>query len=145
MTLDRRTLLAALGVWLMLLGFAFINALFRERVLEPNLGAEPAHILATTTLAGAILVAAILWIGTSPRNYAWRELLTIGLLWFCLTVVFEFSVGRFVLGRSWAEFLADYDLTRGRLFLLVLLAELAGPPIAGLGRRMARKSEGGSR
>jgi hypothetical protein len=145
MFLDRRTLLAALGVWSLLLGFAFVNALFRRTVLEPNLGPEPAHFLATTTLAGATLVAALLWIGTSPRDYSLRELLRVGLLWFCLTVVFDFTFGRFVLGRSSRELLADYDPSRGRLFLLVLLTELIGPAIAGLGRRTARKGEGGAR
>jgi hypothetical protein len=107
MSLDRQTLLAALGVWSLILGFAFINAFFRRTVLEPNLGPEPAHFLATTTLAGATLVAALLWIGMSPRNYPLGQLLLIGLIWLGLTVVFEFILGRFVLGRSSRELLAD--------------------------------------
>jgi len=144
MVMRRQTLLQGLGVWFLLLGFAVINGFFRDLVLEPNLGPEPAHVLATTTLAGAVFVAAFLWIGTSRRSYLVRELLAVGVLWILLTVAFESSLGRLLLGRSWAELLADYDLSRGRLFGLVLLAELGGPLIAGLARRKARQIEGGA-
>lgn len=144
MSLEKRTLLTALGVWVALLGFAFVNGLFRERVLEPNLGLEPAHILATTTLAGAVLVAAFLFIATGPPVDSVRELLAIGMIWALATLCFESFVGHFVLGRSWAALLSDYDLLRGRLFGLVLLAELLGPLMIGLARRKARKTEQGA-
>jgi hypothetical protein len=140
----RKLILQGLGVWLLLLGFAFVNGLFRERVLEPNLGLEPAHILSTTTLAGAVLVAAFLFIATGPRIYSVRELLAIGMIWVLATLFFESFFGHFVLGRSWAALLSDYDLLRGRLFGLVLLAELVGPLMIGLARRRAWRTEHGA-
>lgn len=140
----RKLIFQGLGVWLLLLGFAVINGFFRERVLEPNLGLEPAHILATTTLAGAVLLAAFLFIATGPRVYSMRELLAIGMIWVLATLVFESFFGHFMLGRSWAALLSDYDLSRGRLFSLVLLAELVGPLMIGLARRRAWRTEYGA-
>ena len=43
--IPRRLRREALGLWLVFLGFAMINGFFRQRVLEPNLGPEPAHFL----------------------------------------------------------------------------------------------------
>lgn len=133
----RKLILQGLGVWLLLLGFAVINGFFRERVLEPNLGPEAAHVLATTTLAGAVFVAALLWIGTNLQGYSFRDLLAVGIIWSVLTAAFEFALG-LARGRSWAELIEDYDFTRWRLFGLVLLAELLSPLIAGLAGLMAR-------
>jgi len=134
----RKLILQGLGVWLLLLGFAVINGFFRERVLEPNLGPEAAHVLATTTLAGAVFVAALLWIGTNPRGYSFRDLLAVGIIWSVLTAAFEFALG-LARGRSWAELIEDYDFTRWRLFGLVLLAALVSPLIAGFAGRNARR------
>jgi hypothetical protein len=51
MVVRRRILLQALGVWALLLGFAVVNGLFRQTVLEPALGPEPAgrHLAALRT------------------------------------------------------------------------------------------------
>lgn len=138
------TRIAAIGVWACLLGFAIVNSLFQGFILEPNLGPEPAHFLATTTLAGAVIMASLLWIGTSAHRYSVRGLMEIGAIWLVLTVAFELSFGRLALGLSWGEILADYDISRGRLFGIVLLAEGAGPLLIGIGlrktdRRMTRQ------
>lgn len=127
----------ALAVWASLLGFAVINGLFRQRVLEPALGPEPAHILSTTTLAGAVFVAALLFVGLSSAEFVTSELLAIGLLWAVLTGLLELGLG-LARGVSTSELFADYDVTRGRLFGLVLLSEIVSPPIAGFLRRLGR-------
>lgn len=44
-----------------------------------------------------------------------------------LALAFEFGVGRYVDGLSWQHLLADYDLSRGRL-LLLLWGTLAAVP-----------------
>ena len=53
----------------------------------------------------------------------------IGGVWLGLTLCFEFGLGR-AMGRSWQELGAEYDLRRGRLWPLVLVALAAGPEIA---------------
>ena len=55
------------------------------------------------------------------------EALVIGIGWLIAAVAFEFGFGRYVDGLSWARLLADYDLTRGRLLLVLWLAVGAGP------------------
>jgi hypothetical protein len=50
-----------------------------------------------------------------------RQAAAIGLSWLALTLAFEFALGRFVSGLSWRQMLAEYDLTAGRLWLLVPL------------------------
>ena len=137
MAIRRRVLLQALGVWVLLLGFAVVNGLFRQRVLEPNLGPEPAHFLSTTTLAGAVFLAAFFFVGLRRGSESTAELLATGALWAILTVVFELGLG-LARGVASQDLFRDYDVTRGRLFGLVILTELFSPWIAGLLRRLGR-------
>ena len=131
----RRFFLQALGVWVLLLGFAIVNGYFRETVLESNLGPEPAHVLATTTLAGAVFLASLLFVALSSSAHSTRELLAIGVVWALLTAALELGLG-LARGLPSQDLFRDYDVTRGRLFGLVLLAELVSPLIAGLLRRL---------
>jgi len=55
------------------------------------------------------------------------EALVIGLGWLLGAIAFEFGFGHYVDGVSWSRLLSDYDITRGRLLLLVWLAVGAGP------------------
>lgn len=59
------------------------------------------------------------------------QALLVGGAWSSLTVGFEFSLGR-AQGKSWRELTAEYDLSRGRLWPLVLLTILLGPEAARL-------------
>ena len=137
MEIRRRVLLQALGVWLLLLGFAVINGLFRSLVLEPHLGPEPAQFLSTTTLAGAVFLAAFLFVGLRRGSESTSELLATGLLWAFLTAALELGLG-LARGVASQDLFRDYDVTRGRLFGLVILAELVSPWIAGSLRRLGR-------
>jgi hypothetical protein len=51
----------------------------------------------------------------------------VGILWAVLTVAFEFLAGHYAFGHPWPELLADYDLLRGRVWLLVLVTTLVAP------------------
>ncbi len=42
-------------------------------------------------------------------------------------VEIEFGAGRYGLDKSWRELLADYDLTRGRIWIAVLIVTLFAP------------------
>jgi hypothetical protein len=137
MMIRRRILLQALGVWVLLLVFAVVNGLFRQTVLEPFLGPEPAHFLATTTLAGAVFIAALFFVSWSPGGHSTVELLAIGVLWAILTAILELGLG-LARGVPSQDLFRDYDVTRGRLFGLVLVAELVSPLIAGLLRRLGK-------
>ena len=129
----------AVLVWLALLTFAFVNGFFRQRVLEPELGEELAHLLSTTTLCGAVFVAAVFLVGNRPRLPALRDLFIVGLGWATATIVLEIALGLLQGRRSPRALFADYDLTRGRLFALVVLTELCVPPLVGWLRRWAEQ------
>lgn len=133
----RQALSQALEVWALLFAFAVINGLFRQRVLEPALGREAAHVLSTTTLAGFIVVVALFFVCFRRDRFSTRELLTIGALWAGLTAFLELGLG-LARGLPARELFFDYDVSRGRLFGLVLLTELASPWFAGFLRRLGK-------
>jgi hypothetical protein len=49
------------------------------------------------------------------------EAIGVGLMWMILTIIFEFAVGRYVVGDSWGKLLGDYDLLQGRVWGLFIL------------------------
>jgi hypothetical protein len=53
--------------------------------------------------------------------------LKVGVVWLCLTLAFEFLVGHYVFGNTWSALLADYDLSRGRIWIAVLVLTLLSP------------------
>lgn len=116
----------AIVTWLGLAFLAIANGVFREAVIAPRVSAETAHVVSTLSLCLLILLltwVAIPWIAPASTS----EAFSIGLLWFLTTVAFEFGFGRLVAGKSWSTLLADYDLTAGRIWILVLLATLTAP------------------
>lgn len=146
MTAVRRKglVLQAVAVWLGLLAFAVINGYFRVNFLEPQVGSEVAHFVSTTTLCGAVFLATLLFIGNQRITPATRDLFGIGLLWSTATVLFETSLGLAAGRRSAADLFADYDLLRGRLFVFILLAEVAAPPLVGWFQNRVERGPKGS-
>jgi hypothetical protein len=55
----------------------------------------------------------------------------IGALWVVLTVSFEFIFSHYVVGHSWNALLADYNIFKGRVWSLVLLASFFAPLLIG--------------
>jgi hypothetical protein len=47
-----------------------------------------------------------------------------------LTLAFEFGVGHWVFRNSWEKLLHDYDLSSGRIWILVLATTLLAPVAA---------------
>ena len=61
----------------------------------------------------------------SARSSA--QLLGVGFIWLVLTIAFEFLFGHYEAGASWETLTAEYNLLRGRLWPLVLLATFLAP------------------
>jgi hypothetical protein len=136
-------LLRALLVWLLLVALAVLNGALREALLAPRLGAPAGHVASTLSLAALILLVAwhtIRWIAPGSGRRAWA----VGLLWLFLTLAFEVLAGHYLLGHPWPALLADYDLRRGRVWPLVLLATLVAPPGAWRGREVVTGGEAGA-
>ena len=131
--MPRHLLVSALRWWTILALYGITNGAFRRTVLLPVMTEEQAHRLSCLTLM--VLMLAVSWFFVrrfEPRCRA--EWIRVGLLWLVCTVAFEFAFGRLVVGSGWDTLLADYDLARGRLWLLVLLTVLAGPCVAAMVR-----------
>jgi len=117
-----------LTIWLALLLVAVANGAFREAALVPRFGSPAGHIVSTLMLSAAILIVtyvAVPWIHPGSRG----DTIAVGLTWLVLTLAFEFRFGR-VRGKAWAELLVDYDVFKGRIWVLVLLTTAVAPYLA---------------
>ena len=116
----------ALLVWCLLLVLAVLNGGVRDTWLSPVLGETAGRAISSVLLALLVILATwltIRWIGPATA----RQATTVGAFWVVLTLAFEFGAGHYGFGRSWAELLADYDLLRGRIWILVLLTTFVAP------------------
>ena len=129
----------AVLIWFVILLVAIANGALREAVFVPRMGHAAAHALSTLLLALAIALAAWMttpWMGPRVIRDAW----TIGVLWLTATVAFEFLAGHFIFGQPWSELLADYDITAGRIWVLILVVTLLAPVAAFTAQRPAGPS-----
>ena len=55
-----------------------------------------------------------------------RQAMYIGLLWLLLTLLFEFGFGLFQ-GKSWQLLLSDYNIFKGRIWILILIWTTIAP------------------
>ena len=123
-----------LAVWLLLALVAVLNGWLREVALIPALGPTWGYVLSTLTLSAAVFVVTHLTIRwMAPRSLA--DAATIGAIWVLLTVGFELSLGRLT-GVSWAELFAEYDVARGRIWILVLMATALAPALTASARHV---------
>jgi hypothetical protein len=128
-------ILRALAVWLLLVMLAIANGTFRRAVLIPRVGEHAGHIISTILLSILILVTAWLTIGWIHPATRYAAAL-VGFVWLGLTVLFEFGAGHFLFHQPWERLMADYDLTKGRIWVLVLLVTVKAPALAAMARGM---------
>ena len=127
-----RIYVQALGVWVLLLILAITNAALRNTVYEPIFKSElRAHQISTVTAIILFLTAMYVFFSKTRAPYTGTDLLVIGILWFALTITFEFGFGHYIMGTPWSRLLHDYNLFAGRLWILVLLTILVGPYVIG--------------
>lgn len=118
----------ALVVWLGMMVLAILNGALREGLLVSIFEAAGAHVLSTLLLCA--LIVGVAWIGV-PWIHPTSEgqAFGVGGLWLLLTLAFEFGVGHYVLGTSWDELLADYNVLQGRVWVLVLITVAFAPVV----------------
>ena len=121
-------LIRSIAVWLLLLVAAIVNGTVRQALLILWIGEQAGHIASTVLLAIAIF--GIGWLGTGWLDIASsKEAWFVGGVWLFLTLGFEFVGGHFLFGTPWSKLLADYDVTKGRIWILVLLVTTLTPPM----------------
>lgn len=120
----------AIAGWFALVVMMILNGITREGLLQPVLDPLHSHQLSSVTGIAIILAASwwlVPWIGARSGG----EQLSLGVTWLAWTVAFEFSFGHWVAGHSWRDLVADYDVSAGRLWLLVLIATALAPWLIG--------------
>ncbi|MEJ2616564.1 MAG: hypothetical protein P8Z35_16530 [Ignavibacteriaceae bacterium] len=123
-------LLKALGIWFLLAVLAVINGTIRTFLILPALGEQAAHVAGTIIFLLLQFTVIYFFIKKSSLKRM-KELISIGLFWLFLTIAFEFIFGHYVMNHSWEKLLADYNILKGRLWILVLLNNLIAPLICG--------------
>lgn len=123
----------AMGLWLVIVAVAIGNGYLGNIVIAALVGDYGAHVYKTVVVILAVFLMA--WIyARRTRGVEWAgEALAVGILWLGLTIVFEFIFGHFVLGSPWERLIADYRIWQGRLWILVLVADLVAPLLMGWG------------
>jgi uncharacterized BrkB/YihY/UPF0761 family membrane protein len=121
--------LKAFGVWFILAVSAILVATFRNGVLLPQFGEQTAHQIGTLVF----LIVQFFIIYFFIKRVKLKEIRTavfIGIFWLILTICFEFLFGHYVIGHPWEKLLADYNIFKGRIWVLVLVNNVVAPLIS---------------
>jgi len=113
-------------IWFVLMVGAIANGAMRITFITPLTGEAVGHVI-STALLGAIILgitwASIGWIGPGST----QQVLGIGMSWLLMTLAFEFGVGGLISHRSWPEMLADYNVLKGRVWVVVPIITFLAP------------------
>jgi hypothetical protein len=119
--------LYAIGIWLIIVVIAIANGTFRNAVISPKLGDYMGHVISTFILCGIILGITYLFLKFIKIEYNKLDLIIIGIMWVSITLIFEFVFGHYVMKTPWKDLLADYNIFKGRIWVLVLIIDFFAP------------------
>ena len=108
-----------LTAWFVMLLVAVANGAVRDFTYGRHMEELTAHQLSTAT--GVLLLGIVIrgFVRLYPPSSG-REAISIGLLWMALTVAFEFLFFHYVGGHSWSALLGNYNVLKGRVWVVVL-------------------------
>lgn len=113
-------------IWLILVVLAVVNGVSRNALIIPRIGEHGGHVISTVMFCVVIFLVSWLSIRLmGARNL--QDAKIIGMMWAVLTVMFEFLAGHYLFGNSWDKLIADYNVMRGRIWILVLFSSYFAP------------------
>lgn len=115
--------------WFLFIPVAILNAGLREKTYKPKVGDLAGHQISTLIASIAFLLFSYLAIGDLVSQSSIIELIMSGVIWVTQTILFEFVAGHYIFKNSWEKLFTDYNLLKGRIWLLFLLIELTSPLI----------------
>ena len=121
----------AFGMWIVMLLAACINGAIRETLIVPRVDEQVGHVMGVVVLSRMVFCLAALFVkalGPLPSS----TLLHVGIFWLALSLLFEFGFFHYITHEPWRKLLADYNVCRGRLLMLVWLSTLLSPLVCGL-------------
>jgi len=123
------TLFRIVGVWVLFVIVAILNAAIRELIFTPMIGQQLALPLSGILLSIFIFfitLGMVPFLKVSNLSGFWL----VGVFWVLLTVTFEFIFGYYIIGESWDTLFEIFNILEGNLFVLVLLVTAVSPYIA---------------
>lgn len=106
--------------WIPMMLIGILNGVLRQTTYGKLMSELRAHQV--STLIGVLLLGLYIWSLTRLWGLAsLQQALLIGVIWFVLTVIFEFGFGHYIVGHSWQHLLRDYNLLAGRVWVFVLI------------------------
>jgi hypothetical protein len=122
-------LLRVLAVWLVIICVESIHGVLRTLYIAPLVGDFQARQI--SVLLGSLLILTIAYLFVRwIRADTTASLLMVGLVWLTLTLAFELSFGRFIVGLTWERIASDYNVPHGGLLPLGLIVLTLSPIIA---------------
>jgi hypothetical protein len=114
--------------WIGMVVLAILNGAIRENFYRQFMRELSAHQLSTFIMI--IFLGIYLWILTGVwRIESLKQAAVIGIIWFSMTVGFEFVFGHYVMGHSWRKLICDYNILKGRVWVFVLIWTTVAPYI----------------
>jgi hypothetical protein len=106
--------------WFVMLLVSIANGAVRDFTYGKHMDELTAHQL--STVSSVLLLGVVIWgfVRFYPPSSG-REAVSIGLMWMALTVAFEFLFFHYFGGHSWSELLANYNVLKGRVWVVVLI------------------------
>ena len=109
------------------------NGIVRGALYEERIGLSRAHYVSTATLL-LLLGAYMRWLSSIWPIPSRLDALRIGGACSGLTAMFEFGFGHFVAHDTWSSLLDQYNLARGRVWVLVPIWMAIGPVVVRMRR-----------
>ncbi len=123
---NMKIVLKTIFIWLIMVLFAIINGTLREKLLAPIIGQNISLPLSGIFLSIVIILVVYFSIPFFGNNTSLIfALIGIGLV--LMTLSFEFLFGHYFVGKSWETILQVFNVLKGDLFIVLLLASLLSP------------------
>jgi hypothetical protein len=114
--------------WFGMVAIAIFNGVIRDKFYGQFMSELSAHQL--STLIAIILFGAYIWNFTGIYQIeSQKQAFVIGGLWLIMTIIFEFIFGHFAMGHPWDKLFYDYNLIKGRVWVIVLAWTTLAPYI----------------
>lgn len=107
-----------MAAWIGLMILAILNGTLREKAYGPFMTELTAHQVSTVICI--LVFSAYLWfLSGAVRLESSAYAISIGAIWLMMTLAFEFGFGHYVMGHPWERLIQDYNLMRGRIWILI--------------------------
>jgi hypothetical protein len=115
-----------ISFWIGLVFLAILNGAIRQKGYSQFMTELSAHQL--STLIFVILIGGYTYvIAGFIKLQSSNEALLVGGIWLCMTIIFEFIFGHYIMGHSWNKLFHDYNLFEGRVWVVVLIWTFLAP------------------